>query len=38
MMLVLDIDGTCITDNYDIPDELVKAIKYIQKKHFIFCQ
>ncbi len=36
MMLVLDIDGTCITDNYDIPDELVKAIKYIQKKHLVY--
>lgn len=35
-MLVLDIDGTSITDTYNVTDELQQAIHFIKKEHMVY--
>ncbi|WP_225999551.1 HAD-IIB family hydrolase [Paenibacillus sp. BJ-4] len=35
-MLVLDIDGTSITDTYNLTDELQQAIHFIKKEHMVY--
>lgn len=37
-MLVLDLDGTSITNTYNITDELQQTIHFIMKKHMdLYC-
>jgi Cof subfamily protein (haloacid dehalogenase superfamily) len=35
-MLVLDIDGTSITDTYNVTDELQQAIHFIKREHMVY--
>ncbi|WP_286155027.1 HAD family hydrolase [Bacillus sp. FJAT-27264] len=35
-MLVLDIDGTSITDTYNVTDELQQVIHFIKKEHMVY--
>ena len=35
-MLVLDLDGTSITDNYILTDELLQAIHHLKNKHMVY--